>query len=342
MFPGSSGYPAYQAFQSPFKRDPMVAPKTVAIIPNVRALTPTPKPLFGLLSLSRDRTYTIAPLSDKEKKALSHLKNSLPPKYFDLDTLADLINSPNAYTIHNMRELAQANLPGNQAQIERVVRQARLRVEEELAKNKTPAKQFAVVFDVDNTLLDSTGLELTFRFPTTIKIKWQVKMANRLTDLHIFPSNENLAKLTWMIQSEAPPIEPVCRFLHDLKKMGVKVYIISGRMDLGSIRNATIANLDKVGITKHDYDGIYFKNPNLTVTEGKAAIYQNIEDGLGHPLFFVMGDQEYDQSGLENSSTLFYLLPDPLRRNNFLLSILPKTLKDEFSLIARQPVNALA
>lgn len=345
MFSGSSGFMAYQASPSPFKRDPFPLQKkrdvkiyTTAPGSSEQSQThKRPRLSFGFLSLNKGFSLGVDPLTRQEKQTFHKLQDSLPPEYFDVQALSRLLDSNNPFTILLLRQFAQVGLPKHKAQVKRVVQQARLRMQEELEKR--PAKEIAIAFDIDNTLLDATGLELAFDLPILIPVKRQIQMAHELVGLHHVPSQENIVKLSWMLQAQAPPIDDVCKFLHELRESGVKVYLATGRMDLPIIKEATIQNLDKAGITKNDYEGIYFKNPDLSVNDGKAAIYHNIEDKLGHPLFFVMGDQEYDRSGIENSGTLFYLLPNPVRRNNPLKGMVMKAFKKDTKIHLRDSIN---
>lgn len=130
-------------------------------------------------------------------------------------------------------------------------------------------KNLAVVFDIDETLLDNRPF------------------LRKQTDLN--PK----AFFEWVAQGDDPQLEPVTLFAEWARANGFAVFLITSRYE--DLRRPTIENLVKVGIA---YDGLYMapsgiKEPaEITKTAHRKAI-----EDMGFKIVENMGDQISDLVG---------------------------------------------
>ena len=75
----------------------------------------------------------------------------------------------------------------------------------------------------------------------------------------------------------------------------VAVFFITGRPQIGQVKEATEKNLEQAGY--HDWDGLYLRDPNTLsqpVADYKTAARADIDGRLGYTIIANIGDQESD------------------------------------------------
>ncbi len=195
--------------------------------------------------------------------------------------------------------MLSAQQPENLAHVKQKVRkyynsgQWQKDVEEQYAKALDIAADFkgdrsktAIVLDIDETALTS--------YPFLEKVD--------------FAFNGNLFEWSdWVLKAEAPAMKPALNFYKQVKKMGFKVYFVTGRYT--SYESLTLKNLKNEGF--EDYDGLVHRMPGKykSTSEYKTDARKDIEKS-GLRILLNIGDQQSDLDGGFSQHTL--LLPNPV------------------------------
>jgi predicted secreted acid phosphatase len=152
------------------------------------------------------------------------------------------------------------------------------------ARKPAPARgRLAAVFDIDETLLSNLAHMRRMDFGY-VPVDWDA----------------------WVDSGSAPPITPVCDLLRTARRLGIAVFILSGRHE--SDRPGTEKNLRAAGVG--DYAGLWFKpgEPEQTTEAFKTAARRKIT-GDGYTIILNIGDQDSDLAGGYAART--FKLPDP-------------------------------
>jgi predicted secreted acid phosphatase len=165
-------------------------------------------------------------------------------------------------------------------EIARVTTAARTWLEQRAAQ---PGEKVAAVFDIDETLLSN--------LPHMRKM-----------DFGYVPADWD----AWVGAGDAPPITPVCELFRTARRLGVAVFILSGRHE--SDRPGTEKNLRAAGVG--DYTGLYFKpgEPAQSTEAFKTAQRRKIIAD-GYTIILNIGDQDSDLAG--GFAERAFKLPDP-------------------------------
>jgi 5'-nucleotidase (lipoprotein e(P4) family) len=185
---------------------------------------------------------------------------------------------------------------------------ARIAVEAELKKPKRlipPAerkKRPAVIFDIDETLLDNSPLQAQY-------IK-----DGKLFDLDSFNR--------WILLEDAKPLPGALGFVRFLKMKGVEIFYISNRTN--DVKEATIANLRKAGFPDATPERVLLasrnsetKEPRRDFIRANHRVIMYVGDDLGD-----MGESFERKSVTERFTavderrdlwgTLYVVLPNPM------------------------------
>lgn len=139
-------------------------------------------------------------------------------------------------------------------------------------KNKSNKKNLAVVFDIDDTLLSTYNCNKQIQFG--------------YSDKHfLYCANHKIFT----------PLKDSINFYKQLRKKGVKTFIITGR-EQDEI-NITKKNLKEIGITH--WDGLYLKPVNYkekSVINYKSGARKKITQ-QGNTILLSIGDQFSDSDG---------------------------------------------
>lgn len=159
---------------------------------------------------------------------------------------------------------------------------------QEFAQTNAPQKS-AVVFDLDETLIDNVAYEITL---------WSGKNPYRY-------------KPDWQKSAEAPLIPETKTFMDWCREKGFKIYFISGRKEY--LREATVKNLTNAGVTPDLYETLYMKQNDAKWGEASMSVFkvekqQEIEDS-GIKVAALLGDQ---QSDIEGCLGRGFKLPNPV------------------------------
>jgi hypothetical protein len=158
----------------------------------------------------------------------------------------------------------------------------------EFAQTNDPTKS-AVVFDLDETLIDNASFEIT---------KWSGNSSYRY-------------KTDWQKSSEAPLIPETKTFMDWCREQGFKIYFISGRKEY--LREATVKNLTNAGVTSDQYETLYLKRNDAKFGDGSMSVFkvekqQEIE-ASGIKVAALLGDQQSDIAGCLGRG---FKLPNPI------------------------------
>jgi predicted secreted acid phosphatase len=128
----------------------------------------------------------------------------------------------------------------------------------------------AIVFDIDETLIDNRGF-----FETHEKFTW--------TEFN-----------KWIEEAKAPALKESAAFLSWARKNGFAIFLITGRMEKD--RRGTIKNLVRTGIA---YDGLYMR-PNGDESSAAQSIktpHREAIEKMGFKIVVNIGDQWSDLTG---------------------------------------------
>lgn len=146
-----------------------------------------------------------------------------------------------------------------------------------------PGAKTAIVFDIDETLLSN--------------LAHMQKM-----DYGYVPAEWNV----WVGEGNAPAIKPVAELYQLARKLGVSIFIMSGRRE--QERRATEQNLRDAGLD--GYTGIFFKpdGQSGTTESFKTATRKKITED-GYTILLNIGDQQSDLNG--GYAEITFKLPNP-------------------------------
>ena len=131
------------------------------------------------------------------------------------------------------------------------------------------AKNLAVVFDIDETILDNRPF---LRSKTDINPK---------------------EFFAWVAKGDDPPLEPVALLNEWARANGFAVFLITSRYE--ELRLPTIMNLVKAGIA---YDGLYMApNGYLGPAEAVKTAHRKAIEDMGFTIVENVGDQDSDLVG---------------------------------------------
>jgi acid phosphatase len=173
------------------------------------------------------------------------------------------------------------------AEIARVAAEATTWLEQRVlvtnsARNE-PGGRLAAVFDIDETLLSNLP-------------------HMRAMDFGYVPASWD----AWVRDGKAPSIKPVCELFRTARRLGVTIFILSGRREAD--RPGTEKNLQADGIA--GYAGLYFKPDGSTgSTEAFKTAWRRKIAADGYTIILNIGDQESDLAGGYAERT--FKLPDP-------------------------------
>jgi hypothetical protein len=159
---------------------------------------------------------------------------------------------------------------------------------QEFAQTNDPQKS-AVVFDLDETLIDNVAYEITL---------WSGQ-------------NPYKYKPDWQKTAEAPLIPETKTFMDWCRDKGFKIYFISGRKEY--LREATVKNLSNAGVTPEQYETLYMKRNDAKFGDTSMSVFkvekqQEIE-ASGIKVAALLGDQ---QSDIEGCLGRGFKLPNPV------------------------------
>ena len=150
-------------------------------------------------------------------------------------------------------------------------------------ENKKDKEKLAVVFDIDDTMLNQFDYEIANDYSQVMKMK-----------------------LEYQKKGMIPANKPVLELYNFAKKNDVAIFIITGRYD--DMKDITLMNLKNQGY--NNYKNIYFdypSNPNKTAKDYKTAIRKEIQS-MGYTIIINIGDQFSDLNGGYSETT--YKLPN--------------------------------
>jgi predicted secreted acid phosphatase len=170
-----------------------------------------------------------------------------------------------------------------------------------IIKQAPKVKKAALVLDIDETLLSN----------------WDEIVANDFAFVATgpcpAPPTLPCGNLAWDQSTRATAIEPTLDLYVEVKKIGVAVFFITGRVEDPLERAATELNLWKVGY--QGWTKLYMRaaHDSGTVAEYKTNARKDIEN-LGFTIVANVGDQESDLVGDHAQKTFklpnpFYLIP---------------------------------
>ena len=157
---------------------------------------------------------------------------------------------------------------------------------EQCVAHRQSGERLAVVFDLDDTLLSN--------YPHIAAVGFGY-----------IPGDWD----AWIARGEAPAIKPVRELFLTARRLGLDVFLISGREEPRE-RAATEANLRREGLG--DYTRLIMQSaggPKLSRSEYKTAARRALV-GEGYAIVANVGDQESDLRGGYAGRT--FKLPDPL------------------------------
>lgn len=128
----------------------------------------------------------------------------------------------------------------------------------------------------------------------------------------------------WEESAQAPALTPTLDLFNFAKCKdqppranctNVAVFFITGRIQIGTIKESTEKNLDLAGY--HDWDGLYLRDPSTLgqpVSDYKTAARGDIDGRLGYTIIANVGDQDSDLRGGHAERTFkvpnpFYYIP---------------------------------
>ncbi len=148
----------------------------------------------------------------------------------------------------------------------------------------SPPGRLAAVFDVDETLLSNLP---------HMRAMGYGYVADRWDE--------------WVEAGAAPAIEPVCALFRHARRLGLAVFIVTGRQERD--RAGTEKNLRAAGVNA--YTAIYFRasgQKGITSAEFKTTVRKKIT-GDGYTIVLNIGDQQSDLDG--GYAEKAFKVPDP-------------------------------
>lgn len=136
-------------------------------------------------------------------------------------------------------------------------------------QNERPKKPFAVIVDIDETMLDNSPYE-----------------AKLITDTLTYPDHWK----EWIDLAEADPIPGAVPFLNDAIKKGVEVFYVSNRKNM--YLQATMKNLRAKEFPHVDTDHVYLRTDMSSKTPRRNEISKN------YTIALLIGDNLNDFSDI--------------------------------------------
>ena len=165
--------------------------------------------------------------------------------------------------------------------VEKVINKAAAYIRQRAQSGET---NLAIVLDIDETALSG----------------WE-----RLQKLDFGRDRERF--IEWVNAADAPPIQPTLELYGEAKRLGVKVFFISFRIE--SLAAMTRKNLEKAGYGT--FDGLFCRpesDKSTSAVPFKTATRERIEQ-QGFKIIANIGDQESDLAGGHAERT--FKLPNP-------------------------------
>jgi predicted secreted acid phosphatase len=161
--------------------------------------------------------------------------------------------------------------------------EARVRQEQETPRADAPTSKLAVIFDLDEKLIDNVGHMLAEDFGYVPRV-WA----------------------DWVERAEAPAIEPVRRVYATARRLGVAVVFLSGRRERD--RAATERNLRAIGCD--DYARLLLKPDDRKGSNGEFKRAERARLAAeGFAVVANLGDQASDFEG--GGAEKDFKLPNP-------------------------------
>jgi len=136
-------------------------------------------------------------------------------------------------------------------------------------QNERPKKPFAVVVDIDETMLDNSPYE-----------------AKLVIDTLAYPDHWK----EWIELAEADPVPGAIMFLNDAIKKGVEVFYVSNRKNM--YLQATLKNLRSKGFPHVDTEHVYLRTDSSSKTPRRNEISKN------YTIALLIGDNLNDFSDI--------------------------------------------
>jgi len=159
--------------------------------------------------------------------------------------------------------------PNNDSLYEKEVKSVISCARNYLEQIKTLPKTMIISCDIDDTILST--------YPYTL----QFSVCN----------NKNLQQ----VNNELKPIKIVIDFVKYLHSMGGKIFFITARKDVNSVKKITEQQLDEIGL-KGVYEKVFYR-PNYDINEDCTYFKQNTRKALENEfgdIFMSIGDQWCD------------------------------------------------
>jgi acid phosphatase len=168
-----------------------------------------------------------------------------------------------------------------EADIQSVIDRATVHVKNRAASGE---QNLAIVLDIDETSLTDWDYILAYDFG------WDKKSFS-----------------DWIERANAKPIQPTLQFYCFAKKLGIKVFFITGRTQ--DFEQATVKNLNAAGY--ENFDGVFLKpvtDHSPSVSTFKTSTRRRLSD-QGLKIIANIGDQDSDLKG--GFAECAFKLPDP-------------------------------
>lgn len=110
-----------------------------------------------------------------------------------------------------------------------------------------------------------------------------------------------------LIREDNTPIPEVVNLLHRLRSLNAKIFLVTARHP--SIREATIAELDSIGITTDHFDELFlcpqeYRTHMKSIGEWKKSARQRIANKYKIPILLTVGDQWTDLTNVKSLKEL--------------------------------------
>jgi 5'-nucleotidase (lipoprotein e(P4) family) len=142
-------------------------------------------------------------------------------------------------------------------------------LERQASRKNKPAKSYAIVTDLDETVLDNSG--------------WQIRVISEGKD---YPSYW----AEWEQASKAPAFPGAVSFFQKAKELNIPIYYVSNR--LAKNLSATITNLKNLGLPNADSSHILLKSSTSNKIERRSQVLKN------HEILMLLGDNLADFDGI--------------------------------------------